>query len=274
MLADKAESLLDDPAIDLARECVYRFLSAAIADPTRPDWDRVRDPDNQALAVEAADVLREAYAQDPINLTFGESSPESLDLRPLVSELNRTREELLEQYERVFGLVAPKECPPYETEYLPPSRTFTRSQQLADIAGFYQAFGLSISSQHPDRHDHIVLELEFLAVLLAKTRIAQDAARTDPEARDRVETCAAAQQAFFRDHLCWWAPAFAAGLRRRAGVGYLFELGQVLAAWVPAERHRLAVAPPFQPLPAPGLIEQLDEEPGCASCPSTTIPGQ
>lgn len=257
----------DDPAVDLARECVYRFLSAALTDPSSPGWRRVLDPENQALAVEAGRVLREALAGEPMDLTFGELGAEELDLEPLVSELNESPERLLGDYERVFGLVVPRECPPYEVEYHPPAQTFLRSQEMADIAGFYRAFGLTTSSQHPERPDHIVLELEFMAVLLAKLRIAAEGADNHSEAAERVTACFEAQRSFFRDHMCWWAPAFAAGLRRKAGAGYLREVGRVLAATVPAERRRLDVAPPLARTPRPGLIERPEEETGCEVCP-------
>ncbi len=267
MQVDDTPSISDDTATDLARECVYRFLSAALTDPSIPGWDRVLDPLNQELAVQAGQVLREALADQSAALTFGELPPMHLDLAPLIPELRRPLDQVKSDHERVFGLVVPKECPPYETEYYPPAQTFMRSQQMADIAGFYRAFGLTTSSEHPERPDHIVLELEFMAVLLTKLRTARERAETHPEAREQVEICARAQQDFLRDHLCWWVPAFAAGLRRKAGSGYLYELGCILAALIPAERHLLAVAPPFQAPPQPDLIERPEEETGCESCP-------
>jgi TorA maturation chaperone TorD len=260
-------SISNTATIDLARECVYRFLSAASSDPYRPGWDRVLDPASQALAIQAADVLREAFLRESRNLTFGELAPENLDLATLIAELGRPVDQVRGDYDRVFGLVVPKECPPYETEYHPPAQAFLRSQQMADIAGFYRAFGLTTPSAAPERPDHLVLELEFMAVLLTKMRLAQERAETSPEAREQTEICARAQRGFLRDHLCWWVPAFASGLRRKACCGYLHELGIVLAALIPVERHLLAVEAPLRAPAQPELIERPEGESGCETCP-------
>jgi nitrate reductase assembly molybdenum cofactor insertion protein NarJ len=136
-------------------------------------------PKNQRLAVEAAALLREEAACGTLPsapeeslpappLGFGELPAAQLDLTPLLAELPATVEGLREEYNRVFGLVLARECPPYETEYLAVGETFFRSQQLADIAGFYQAFGLAMSHATPERPDHVALELEFMAFLVVE----------------------------------------------------------------------------------------------------------
>lgn len=256
------EEIPEARAVDLARECVYRFLAALATDPYNPVWERKRDPDDLDLAIAAMDVLRARAEQNPTPLTFGELEPSALDLRPLVSELSRSIQDIRADYDRTFGLVIPKDCPPYETEYHPPAQTFLRSQQLADIAGFYRAFGVEPGGAAHERPDHIALELEFAALLLTKKRMARD----NPSANDQVDICDEALRDFVRDHLAWWVPAFAAGLRRKAGRGLYHALANVLAALVPAERQLLGVAPPFQSA-QPALIEEPEEQPGCAACP-------
>jgi TorA maturation chaperone TorD len=239
-------------AADLARECLYRFLSAVVAGPYSPGWDRATDAGSQGLAVEAARWLQ--------------AESDDCAMSRLVEQLHAPPDALRAQYEEVFGLVVPKECPPYETEYHPTQEIFGRAQQMADVAGFYRAFGIEPSRSSPERPDHLGLELEFMAFLLLKERLALTALDRDPEAGERASVCDRARCDFFRDHLAWWVPAFAAGLRRKARGGYPRALADVLAAWVPAECRRLGIPAVLRPA-RPELIEEPEEQSGCATCP-------
>jgi TorA maturation chaperone TorD len=247
----------------MARECLYRFLAVALSDPQLPHWRFVLDQENQRLACAAADLLRTDFVERTVQLGFAELPPQQLSLEPVVSELLTSIDEQSAEYDRVFGLVLARECPPYETEYDRSSETFFRSQQLADIAGFYRAFGLEPSHVHPERSDYLPLELEFMAFLLMKKRLAMNALESDPA--ERVNVCEEAECNFFREHLARWVPAFASGLRRKAERGLYAELARVLATLIPAERHRLGVNPPRAPVQAE-LIERPEEQSGCANC--------
>jgi TorA maturation chaperone TorD len=262
------ETLLDRPgtgglAVDLARECLYRFLAAALGDPRHEPFRLALDPANRHTARAAADLLRDQARADPIPLGFGELPAEALDLADVVAELDRPADDLGPEYDRVFGLVYARECPPYETEYCPTAEPFFRAQQLADVAGFYRAFGLTGAQGLPERPDHVVAELEFMAVLLLKKRLALDLAL--PEAADHIAVCENALGDFFREHLAWWVPSFTAGLRLKAGGGLYAALGQTLAAFLPAERGHFGVKAPQAPV-RPSLIERPEEDAGCAGC--------
>jgi TorA maturation chaperone TorD len=248
------EAATEENAVLLARECLYRFLAAALSDPYMSNIDPALEPNNQQLANSAADLLREEANETPVRLGFGELPPLQLDLMPFQVAFRSSLEELRSEYDRVFGLVLSRECPPYETEYYPSAEPFFRAQQLADIAGFYRAFGLQTAKATPERPDHLSLELEFMAFLLGKERLARDSAGSDAAAREQAEVCAEAQQSFFRDHLAWWVPSFAMGL--------------ILAAFMPSERARLGVEAPRLPL-QPALIERPEEQTGCSECTST-----
>lgn len=253
----------DVAAIDLARECLYRFLSVCVDGPYIETWYQLENEENLRLAREAAAVIREeAEAAAPVELSPGERPPQELDLDPLVEAMRRPLDELRAEFDRAFGLVVAKECPPYETEYHLSSETFFRSQELADIAGFYRAFGLEPGGFRPERPDHLALELEYMAFLLMKQRLAA----AEPGRAERAEVCRLAQRQFLRDHLAWWVPAFSRGLERKAENGYLAALARVLAAFIPVERQHLGVETSKRPA-RPALIERPEEQTGCNVCP-------
>jgi TorA maturation chaperone TorD len=242
---------IETDAEDLARECSYRFLAAVVRGPFAPGWEEALDPINHALALDAIAVL----------------GHDASDLADLIAALHAPPDDLRADDDRVFGLVVPKECPSFETEYEPTGEIFARSQQMADVAGFYRAFGIEPSRRSPERPDHLGLELEFLAFLLLRKRQARAALATDPEAASRVEVCERAFRDFVRDHLAWWVPAFASGLARKAGGrGFHAPLARLLACWVPAECRRLGIQAVLRPA-RPELIEPPEEQAGCGTCP-------
>ena len=261
------EAVTEETAVLLARECLYRFLAAALSDPYTSDVGLVLEPNNQQLARSAADLLREEANEPPVLLGFGELPLPQLDLAPFQAELRLSLGELRAEHDRVFGLVLSRECPPYETEYYSSAEPFFRAQQLADIAGFYRAFGLETAQAAPERPDHLALELEFMAFLLREERLALASAGANAAATEQAGVCADAQQSFLSDHLAWWVPSFARGLRRKAEHGFYLAVGHVLAAFMPIERSRLGVAAPHLPL-QPALIERPEEQTGCTGCVS------
>ncbi len=257
-----------------ARMAVYHFLSLAAVSPQSKSWPDLLDSSCQELVVAAAEVIREDPEACPDELAPGEASVDALNLMPLISFLEAPRKSLIEEYDRVFGLLISQECPPYETEYCPQTFSVHRSHELADIAGYYRAFGLEPSSQQPERPDHIVLELEFMAWLIGRTLYASQHGDAD-----NVRLCWDAQVSFVRDHFAWWTPAFALALRRKADgpadegclasppKSYLGSLGAFLAAFVPAERGALGIAPPTK-LAEPTVAE-AEGEAGCEGCLSS-----
>jgi TorA maturation chaperone TorD len=256
--------------IDKARQLIYRFLSLAISDPKSRRWPAIYDEQFQAAVVAAGELLRDEVMAG--ELAPGELPPRELDLARLLSFLKPT-EAMLEEYQQIFGLMISKKCPPYETEYCPQTFSVYRSQQLADVAGFYRAFGVQPSQDMPERQDHLALELEFMAWLIAKQEYAFQCA-------EKVAACVDAQKSFFRDHLAWWVPAFALALRRRAdrisgadeiaspAQSFYGALAQSLASFICIERAVLAISPPTElMIPQP----TADTEAGCDECCTVSI---
>ena len=85
----------------------------------------------------------------------------------------------------------------YETEY-GLRRSQLKTTELADIAGFYEAFGFRLSDvgDRKELHDHIALECEFYALLIAKEAFLQQSSD-----KEGVEIVRDARKKFLQDHL-------------------------------------------------------------------------
>lgn len=153
-----------------------------------------------------------------------------------------------EEYTFLFARQTP--CPPYESSYCPAGM----EQNLADIAGFYRAFGLQVAPAARERVDHIGSELEFMAVLCAKEARARQRGLTE-----QAEICRAARRAFLTDHLGRWAPAFAARVKDRARLPLYPALAETLLALLSREAEALGAT--LDPMPAaipeePAAVEE------------------
>jgi TorA maturation chaperone TorD len=107
--------------------------------------------------------------------------------------------------------------------------------RLADIAGFYSAFGLAVSAERPD---HIVAELEFMSFLL----LSEAEACGDGES-ERAEIAAGAAQMFLRDHLGTWVTAWASRLGEVEELAPWFPVAAAAADLIAAECRTRNVIP-------------------------------
>jgi len=251
-----------DKALCLARQALHRFAALTFLDPRASAWERLRGLANSTLLTDAAALVRREARAANIELARGELVPDRLDPSHVLKRLPAMAHALNDEYEAAFGLLVSGSCPPYETEYVSSKLVFQRSNGLADIAGYYRAFGLEPSAELPERHDHIVLELEFMAYVagLEAAAVGKQSALW----RERAEICTSAQRRFLAEHLAWWVPAFAHLLARQGRGGFYAAAADFLAALIPAERALLGV-----PLPAvgevkPTAIDRPEECEGCA----------
>lgn len=135
--------------------------------------------------------------------------------------------DLLEEYTQLYEPHGQLLAPPYETEYTKesPQHSLTQSAQLADISGFYQAFGLEVSETLPDRVDHVATELEFMHILSYKEAYALENHETE-----HLEIVQDAQQKFLNDHCSKWATPFKLRLHE-ADQGEFYKLLGSLTDW-------------------------------------------
>lgn len=230
----------------LARSHVYQFISAGFSypDPMLVQLLQSRLPDTESCLL----LLEDQHALEV--------------LRPLKSVLLSCSPDTVETaYLQSFGHTISTECPPYEAEY-DQAHIFQKSQALADIAGFYRAFGLELEPTLKDRLDHISVELEFMHFLCLKEAYAS--AKGHPE--EQLALCREAQAKFLGDHLGQWVLAFVQRLEKKA-VGNLYGLmGHLLTAFLTFEMRVLGLEP--GEVGSPVLVEPPEEEtPGCEACP-------
>lgn len=110
---------------------------------------------------------------------------------------------------------------PYQTSYGSASGGMGgKTQQLADISGFYRAFGFQVGGERPD---HLGAELEFVALTCVKEAYARLSA--NPEG---AEVCAQSRRTFLREHLGAWVPAFQQELLEHAAAPVFAAAAAVL----------------------------------------------
>jgi TorA maturation chaperone TorD len=146
-----------------------------------------------------------------------------------VSELGR-------RYDLVFDASAGLRCPSNETSVISdtPSEQMTRTYALADIAGFYRAFGVEIApgSGQPD---HIAAELEFMHLLAVKELLA----RAEADGAENPQICHEAACSFLRDHLGRWSGRFAEQLEEAEADPLYTAAGRLLDGFVALDAEAL-----------------------------------
>ncbi len=219
----------------LRRSQLYRFLADAFLYPT----------ENWTLDVPLLEPLLDDLAWAPHRL---HSDP--IDLTALQAE-----------HRHVFGLTGSL-C--YETEYGLPHE-YRQSQEMADIAGFYRAFGFENGGLIRERPDYLPTELEFMHTLTLKEAYALASGETE-----HADLCIDAQRKFLRDHLAHWITLFARRMAQSSTRGVYAELTGLAAAFVAAEAERLDAQP--EPFRVPEIkATPFNPDFSCGDCPAAEI---
>lgn len=176
------------PQETLASAGVARLLSLGFLPPSREVAEAMRE-----LAAGLADELPDSALREHV-VALGAACPPDADL-----------DEQAGEHHRLFsGTVA---CPPYESSYA--ADPFQQARQMADVAGFYRAFGAEPSGPAADRPDQVGCELEFFAYLVLTRVEAERDGRSDEAA-----VCIDAEDSFLRDHLGRWLGPFCRELEK------------------------------------------------------------
>ena len=177
-----------------------------------------------------------------------------LNVKPAIVIVPLTK--LQTAHRRTFGTAGSMS---YETEYGLPHE-YRQSQEMADIAGFYRAFGFNLGGEVRERPDHVAVELEFMHILALK-----EAYAFETNISEHVEICAEAQGKFLQAHLGRWVNLFAQSVAHNAPDSLYVPLAQFTADFVQVDADRLGVT-----LDQPDLADvqhtPFDPDFSCADC--------
>lgn len=191
----------------------------------------------------SAELFLRSHATDAAWATLDSISglaPKCRGFRDICDQLSQQTwsvglERLREDYVRLFGHSVRGSCPPYELEY-GRGEIIQQTAELADLSGFYSAFGLQLTAGAFERADHVGVECEFLSVLCAKEAWGEQAGN-----RDLAETCSDAQRLFLRDHLAKWLPAFAHRVEAADAAGFYGQAASLASAFIHDECRRFDI---------------------------------
>ena len=194
---------LNGEARHTQRALVYRTLAHLFRPPQAEGLEHLRDRELpalikalQALGAEAA-LLKGARA-----------------LRRALSALDEER--LAAEWEANFeasgGLICPLGEVTHTTESSP--EAWMHGYRLADVAGFYKAFGVEVTPGS-ERPDHLAVELEFMHLLAVKEAVAEEQGEAEGAA-----VCREATVSFLGDHLGRWTGKVRARLEEGSGKLY------------------------------------------------------
>ena len=199
----------------IRRAGIYGLLARAFAYPDDRTIEVVRR-ESQSLTA----ALR-GYDSDK---SYHEAAVEFTEITA-----DMTDDKLKSLHNELF--VGRRQCQLDESEY--DEAIFNRYQRLADIAGFYRAFGFNVSKGANQRADFIGTELEFMQVLLLKRAYAEE-----QEWKEEARTCLSAESTFIREHLEWWVTLMCENLRGDETCPFHTSLGNFLDHFIRTETLR------------------------------------
>ena len=224
-----------------ARSRIYCFLAAGFSYPDAQSYQRLL---GNEYFLEVDKRLKDLGASQ---------------VEPLSEPVAPSLAELQEEYGRLFSANSP--CSPYETEYTS-CHIFAKTQTLADISGFYRAFGLDTSSEQKERVDFIGTQLEFMGLLCFKMGHA-----SDNQNEDNFAVCLDAQKKFLGDHLGRWGELFCQRLTTQTENVYYKRLSSLLLSFLDCEKQYLDVTPEeINPLQSSKPSRSFQPESDCSAC--------
>jgi len=248
----------DDLGAALARGAAYGLIAHGF-----------RYPDRAWLESFPEEFRRNAWAE-PLAVIDRALSERMIAVRAAMAsaEPDRLLEALQADFAAIFGHAVRGPCPAYELEY-GQGEIIQRASDLADIAGFYAAFGLDLAGPASERPDHLCVEAEFMVILTAK-----EATGIESGNENLVTLSRDAQCKFLKCHLAQWLPAFARRVMDADSDGYYARLARFADVLVAneCERFGISLGSPYLELRPSDAGEESSQSCGVPSECSTGPP--
>ncbi len=202
-----------------ARSTLYGAVSALFADPESEKFSMLLAPQIQGSVLDAC------FQMDESHYTGLSNSFQKIMAQLSTKNLKNIKDEFVD----VFGHTLSKQIAPYALEHLKNEDVFFRTQKLADLNGFYKAFGMEVESI--ERADHISTQTEFLSYLLLKERLAER-----DELIEKMDVCQDAFTQFQKDHFLDWTMMFAENLADKVDSDFYNLSGKFLRTFLDCEK--------------------------------------
>jgi len=160
---------------------IYKILSLGLAYPDEKNWE-----------------LLEKQLELSADFFDGEVSEKLDSFKKDFFKNRHQMDHIQSEYISIFDVG--RRISPYETEHIT-EKVSRKPFELADIAGFYTAFGFGVNENRRNKEalDHISVELEFMAILAWKEEYAKGKKQDE-----NAEIVRDAQVKFLKDHLAKW----------------------------------------------------------------------
>ncbi len=212
----------DSDELIAPRSTLYGSISALFSDPESEKFSMLISTALQGSALDACFQLEEKLDLKKTNL--------SGSFQKLMARLDSSNLAIISnEFVDVFGHTLSKQIAPYALEHLKNKDLFFQTQKLADLNGFYKAFGLEVESI--ERADHISTQSEFLSFLLLKHCLAKQNSLSEEK-----EICKKAFSDFQRDHFFEWVEMFAKNLTTHVDSDFYLLTGNFLSEFLKLEK--------------------------------------
>lgn len=197
---------------------LYKILSLGFSYPEKDSW----------AMIEKQFTMSEG-------LFKGDLASMLNSLKQLFNENIQRIDDFQSEYLAIFDVG--RQIAPYETEYMT-EKVSRKPFELADIAGFYKAFGFCVNENRRNKEafDHIAIELEFMAILSWKEEYAKEKKQSD-----NLRIVQDARMKFLKEHLANWGFFFCRRIYGLGGDGLYPRLAEILEFVLNSECDRYEI---------------------------------